>query len=140
MNVGYEGECARCVLKHTYIGETNRTAYTRIKEHLSNYRAASAANLPAIPSDRWGGGEQWKKDSKSWMWEHSRDCHGGQVGDGGGIDDYKFKVSGAFQKCLNIQVDEGLKMTASESLGVTLLNSKNEFYTPKIVMSVFRQH
>ena len=139
MNVGYEGECARCELKHTYIGETSRTAYTRIKEHLSNYRAASAANLPAIPSDRWGGGEQWKKDSKSWMWEHSRDCHGGQVGDGGGIDDYKFKVSGAFKKCLNRQVDEGLRMTASESLGVTLLNSKNEFYTPKIVMPVFRQ-
>ena len=35
MNVGYEGECARCELKHTYIGETSRTAYTRIKEHLS---------------------------------------------------------------------------------------------------------
>ena len=71
------------------------------------------------------------------MWEHSRDYHGGQLGDGGGIKDYSFKVSGRFRKCPNRQIDEG--MTASELEGTVLLNSKNEFFTPKIVMPVFRQ-
>ena len=73
MIVGYEGQCVRCDTKHTYIGETSRLAYTRIKQHLVDYRAAAAANLPALPADR-GGSDFRKWDVKSWMWEHSRDC------------------------------------------------------------------
>ena len=46
-SVGYEGICAKCISKHAYIGETSKTAYTRIKQHLTAYRAAAAANLPA---------------------------------------------------------------------------------------------
>ena len=34
-SVGYEGKCVRCVSKHAYIGETSKTAYTQIKEHLT---------------------------------------------------------------------------------------------------------
>ena len=137
MSVGYEGQCARCDTKHAYIGETSRTAYTRIRQHMADYRSAAAANLPALPDDRVG--DVRKRDVKSWMWEHSRDYHEGQLGDGGGIEDYSFKVSGRFRKCLNRQIDEGLRMTASELEGTVLLNSKNEFFTPKIVMPVFRQ-
>ena len=29
-----------------YDGETSRTGYTRIKEHIDDYRAAALANLP----------------------------------------------------------------------------------------------
>ena len=137
MSVGYEGQCARCDTKHAYIGETSRTAYSRIRQHMADYRSAAAANLPALPDDRVG--DIRKRDVKSWMWEHRRDYHEGQLGDGGGISDYNFKVSGRFRKCLNRQIDEGLRMTASELEGTVLLNSKNEFFTPKIVMPVFRQ-
>ena len=42
-SVGYERVCTRCDSKHAYIGEASRT-----KEHLANYRAAAAANLPAL--------------------------------------------------------------------------------------------
>ena len=94
--------------------------------------------LPALPADR-GGGDFRKRDVKSWMWEHSRDCHEGQLGARGGIGDYGFKVSGRFRKCLSRQIDEGLRITATELEGAVLLNSKNEFFTPKIVMPVFRQ-
>ena len=137
-SVGYEGKCARCISKNAYIGETSKTAYTRIKEHLTAYRAASAANLPALPADRGVGGDQRKKDVKSWMSKHCRDSHSRQVGDRGGMGDFIFKVSGVFPKCLNRQIDEGLRITECEAEG-ELLNSKNEFFTPKIVEPVFRQ-
>ena len=133
-SVGYEGECVRCPTKHAYIGESSRTAYTRVKEHLSDYRAASAAQLPPLDENSGGGGSHGfgnrKKCVKSWMWEHSRDCHGGQVGERGGIADYKFRVTGVFRKCLDRQIDEGLRITACETEGGVLLNSKNEFFTP----------
>ena len=44
-NVGYEGDCLRCNEVFKYVGETSRTAFTRVKEHISDYRAASAARL-----------------------------------------------------------------------------------------------
>ena len=47
-SVGYEGKCVRCTTKHAYIGESSRTAYTRIKEHISDYRAASCYISPPI--------------------------------------------------------------------------------------------
>ena len=73
-NVGYEGKCSRCPTKHAYIGESSRTAYTRIKEHLTDYRSASAAQIP--PLDDTGGGDghgfgNRKKCVKSLMREHS---------------------------------------------------------------------
>ena len=81
-SVGYEGQCVRCTTKHAYIGESSRSAYTRVKEHISHYRAASAAQLPPLDDSRGGGGHGFgnmKKCVKSWMWEHSRDCHGGRL-------------------------------------------------------------
>ena len=50
-NVGYEGRCSRCQEVFAYMGEMSRTAYTRLGEHLANYRAAAAARLPPLPPD-----------------------------------------------------------------------------------------
>ena len=50
-NVGYESQCARCPIKFSYVGEMSRTAYHRIFKHLTDYRAAHAAKLPALPDD-----------------------------------------------------------------------------------------
>ena len=140
-NIGYEGMCSRCPTKFSYIGETSRTAYTRLKEHLSDYRAASAARLPALPTDdgsRTGCGKR-KVNVKSWMWEHSRDIHGGVLGAEEGVSDYEFKVTGVFKKCLDRQIDEGLRIFDVEAEGGKILNSKNEWFTPKIVEQVYRQ-
>ena len=51
-----------------------------------------------------------EKDMKSWMWEHTRDMHAGQIEDQGGMLDYTFQVSGSFQRCLQCQIDEGMRM------------------------------
>ena len=105
---------------------TSRTGFTRIREHIADYRAASAANLPPLQSD---DNSVFRKRVKSWMWEHTRDVHGGTVGEHGGVKDFKFSVSGKFRKCLDRQVDEGLRIQRREREGCVLLNSKNEFYT-----------
>ena len=114
-----------------------------MKEHLANYSAASAAKLPPLPTVDGGvgggGGARKQPGPKSFMWEHCRDCHDGVVGDEGGMGDYMFKVSGVFKKCLDRQVDEGLRIIECEKEGGKVLNSKNEWFTPKIVEAVFRQ-
>ena len=136
-NVDYEGKCSRCSSKHSYLGETSRTALTRIKEHLSDYRTAAAAQIAPQPPDH--GDVYRRKNVKSWMWEHSRDYHGGVIGVDGGMGDFKFSVTGVFKKCLDRQVDEGFRIIQCEAENGLVLNSKNEWFTPKIVETVFRQ-
>ena len=139
-NVGYKGRCARCPERLSYLGETSRTAYTRIKEHFSDYRSAAAARVPPQPQPQQGDqGQGRRKNVKSWMWEHSRDYHGGLLGQDGGKEDYEFCVSGVFKKCLDMQVDEGFRILECESETGVALNSKNEWFTPRIVETVFRQ-
>ena len=63
-NVGYEGDCLVPKMPGRSVGETSRTTYTRVKEHMTNYRAASAAKLPPLqPSTD----PMKRKDVKSWM-------------------------------------------------------------------------
>ena len=138
-NSGYEADCTRCEEKFKYIGETSRTGYTRIKEHFANYRTAAASKLPPLQTRVGPAGPGPPKDVKSFMWEHCRDYHGGQVGDREGIFDFGFKVSKTFQRCLQRQVDEGLRMKMMEGEGCVLLNTKNEWFTPKLVELEFKQ-
>ena len=147
-NVGYEGQCARCPEMQVYVGESSRTAYTRIREHFENYRAAATARLPALEQNanrvvcgkkRCVDLKQCKCNVKSWMWEHSRDHHGGVVGEKDGLNDYRMSVTKKFGKCINRQIYEDIRMQHCVKRGGTLLNSKNEYYTPKSVQVVFKQ-
>jgi hypothetical protein len=135
-NVGYEGRCARCHEVFAYMGETSRTAYTRLGEHLANYRAAAVARLPPLPPDDSGGRARVRH--KSWMWEHVRDYHDGVLGDSNGMTDFNVKVTGKFKRCLERQVNEDIRMQQCEAEGGSVL-SRNEYYTPKSVQPVFRQ-
>ena len=138
-NVGYEGECSRCEESiYKYVGETSKTGYSRIKQHLASYRAAHKAKLPPLPA-RKSPTDQQAKDVKSWMWKHTRDVHGGLMGDQEGKKDYHFTVSGCFRKCLQRQLEEGLRIRMAENDGCVLLNSKNEWFTPKLVETIFKQ-
>ena len=66
------------------------------------------------------------------MWEHTRDRHDGVVGEDMGMLDYQMKVTKKFEKCLYRQVLEDIRMQHCVSKGGSLLNSKNEYYTPKV--------
>ena len=133
---------------YTFFGESSRSAYTRIKEHVDNYRAAATAMLPALQQKenhvmfgkhRCVQQNKYKCNVKSWMWEHSRDYHGGVVGDKDGVDDFGMYVTKQFRKCLNRQVFEDVRMQHCVMKGRTLLNSKNEYYTPKSTQVVYKQ-
>ena len=147
-NVGYEGHCTRCQDAKSYVGESSRTAFTRIKEHMENYRAAAAANLPAQVQNqnrpmcgkpRCVDVNKCRCNVKLWMWEHTRDVHGGVVGVNRGLMDYKMCVTKKFKKCLDRQVFEDIRMQQCVEKGGTLLNSKNEYYTPKSVQVIYKQ-
>jgi hypothetical protein len=119
-----------------------RERYTRVDcqlcFHLAAYRAAYAANVQAQPQ-LVGFGFDRPKAAKSWMLEHTRDVNDGIVGQNNGMRDFKVKVVGKYQKCLNRQVDEDVQMQQYEACGCVLLNSKYEYYMPKSVQPVFRQ-
>ena len=61
------------------------------------------------------------------------------IGENDGVEDYRFSVSGVFRKCLDRQVDEGLRIQQCENEGGVLLNSKNEWFTPKVIETIFEQ-
>ena len=115
---------------------------------MENYRADATAMLPALQQHNTNVmcGKQrcvlqnkCKCNVKSWMWEHSRDYHGWVVGGNGGVDDYGMKVTKQFRKCLNRQVFEDIRMQACVMKGGSLLNSENEYYTPKSVQVIYKQ-
>ena len=80
-----------------------------------------------------------QRDMKSWMWEHTRDVHGGVLGDENGMSDYMMNVTGRFTKCLERQVTEGIRIEMCEKEGGQLLNSENEYFTPRNIETVFKQ-
>ena len=53
-----------------------------------------------------------------------------------GVDDYEMKVISVFK---NEQVNERVQITKCEAKGDKILNSKNEYFTPKTIQTVFRQ-
>ena len=61
------------------------------------------------------------------------------MGDNEGMSDYNVRVTGKFRKCLERQVTEGLLIEKCEKSGGKLLNSKNEYFTPKNVQTIFNQ-
>ena len=103
------------------------TAYTRLNQHLAAYRAAATAREPARPQPPANWFDSRPKAAKSWMWDHTQDFHAGEVGSGGGMEDYKVKVAQKFNKCLYRQVDENVCMQEFETIGGVLLNSKYEY-------------
>ena len=61
------------------------------------------------------------------------------MGDNEGMSDYNVMVTGKFRKCLERQVTEVLFIDKCEKSEGKLLNSKNEYFTPKNVQTIFNQ-
>ena len=144
--IGYASTCTRCRVtdeqeegrppdNYTYIGETARTLYTRANQHLTSYRSHLAG----------------RKAVESWMWDHTVSHHDGVIGPDHGQCDYQFRVQGVFQKPLYRQVDEAVRLGQIDSHGCLLddvggqwggpvisLNSRGEFYKPRIMQYSFK--
>ena len=164
-NIGYRYDCTRCRTElnnlvvggapiedlnvYQYVGETSRTAYTRHLQHMANYRAAANGRgvnpLDGDESDKAG----------SFMWEHTHDVHGGDVGQDEGKADYKLSIEGRFRDSLTRQVDEDVRLRESgwgqdddlwtgggcgnSGPKCVLMNGNGDYFKPKSVRTQFRQ-
>ena len=86
------------------------------------------------------------------MWDHTLEEHGGTAG----VDiakDFTFRLMGTFRDCLGRQSDEAVRLEMAENLGkivgdrgegvggktIRVLNSRGEYFQPKIVKHIFYQ-
>ena len=109
--IGYSIQCSLCQQqgkKCIYFGESSRSSYERIGEHMWAFKQKKEP----IPD---------KNSTGSVLWLHSKECHDGKMR----TDHWEPKVISRHRGALNRQVTEGVKIINE---GVSnLLNSKNEF-------------
>ena len=77
-----------------YEGESYRVPYRRGQQHLSKYTG--------------------KGKESSWMWNHTREVHGGLVGDNKGLLDYRFVLLDKYIDNLSRQSSEGYRQLQFE--------------------------
>ena len=112
--IGYEIQCLECNengKKSLYHGETSRTLYTRVKEHMYQGRDTTNETKPLL--------------------KHSMLHHSGRR--------VKFDIrrTGSFQDPLSRQINEGVRINNSTADPGYLMNSKSEFHqgqVPRIVI------
>ena len=112
--IGYEIQCVECNengKKSLYHGETSRTLYTRVKEHLRQGRDATNETKPLL--------------------KHSMLHHSGRR--------VKFSIrkTGSFKDSLSRQINEGVRINNTTSDPGYLMNSKSEFHqgeVPRVVI------
>ena len=90
----------------TYHGESGRSAYYRINQHLDDIS---------------------KVNNKNAFVKHCVNKHHENIGD---PDIYEFKVVSTFSSCLDKQVQEAVNITKDQS--DELLNSKAEYHQPSL--------
>ena len=108
----YTIECKMCDAvgnKTKYIGETSRSPYERMSEHMKLFHGQKE-------------GDPDTGKASSVLWLHSRDAHGGEMTG----DDWKSKIISSHRTALNRQVTEAILIQEIDN-EVNLLNSKNEF-------------
>ena len=111
-NINYIAQCSRCVPTEDspptlYFGETSRSLVNRMGGHLRDYKRAMKS----------GGGS-------SWMADHSRLVHNGSWNKERPQDDYKFQLSGTYQKPLERQVGEFVAIRMAKATGQAWIGGK----------------
>ena len=118
-----------------YEGETSRPVYTRALQHLADYRKAarnSSSNQPQVEND----------PKSSWMWDHVRDIHNGEIDLVNPALDFKFSVISSHREPMERQIKEAIMIEAAfrgtvasqtsneSSIFVKCLNRKGEHFAP----------
>ena len=125
-SVTYRAVCTRCdtSVQHSYEGETSRSIYTRYNQHLSDYvKASNNGN---------------NDETSSWMWDHARETHNGQVSFHP-YDDYKISLVRSYRHPMDRQIAEAIRIEKSfsgsvpvgkENISCICLNRKYEHFAP----------
>ena len=142
-SVGYSYICRRCDQSDVflYVGETSRSCYTRHAQHLQKYAMKAR-----------GKGSSDNEDGATFMWNHTRDVHGGVPGQNDGTEDYQMFLDGSFKDSFTRQVEEDVRMRVGLEevaqrrckdrnceLRVILMNGRGEYFKPKSVITTFSQ-
>ena len=99
-----------------------------------------------------GKGKADNEEAATFMWNHTKEVHGGVAGPNNGAGDYLMYLDGAFRDAFTRQVEEDVRMRVGVDemarkrckdrnceLNVQLMNGKGEYYTPKSVITTFSQ-
>ena len=127
-NIGYTITCRRCLDSgqppRIYVGETNRSIYTRFNGHLSDLKTS-------IKNDR----------GNSWMFNHLKEAHNGEYNERDLGADWRATLTGNFRKPLDRQVSEFIGIRRARVLGQgrvgtkdievdkTVFNTKDEWFS-----------
>ena len=97
-------------------------------------------------------GQADNEEGSTFMWNHTKHIHGGVPGPNNGEDDYQMFLDGSFRDPLTRQVDEDVRMRVGVvevarrrckdrncDINVQLMNTRNEYFKPKSVMTTFSQ-
>ena len=99
-----------------------------------------------------GKGKADNEEAATFMWNHTKEVHGGVAGPNNGAGDYLMYLDGAFRDAFTRQVEEDVRMRVGVDdmarkrcqdrnceLNVQLMNGKGEYYKPKSVITTFSQ-
>ena len=109
--VCYEITCKKCDEENRrtiYIGETSRSSFERMSEHMWLFLHKKEGDVD-------------KNQSNSVLWQHSKSAHEGRLK----TTDWKIKVVSSHVSPLSRQVTEAVRI--SREFPTNILNSKNEF-------------
>ena len=130
----YRAICTRCTeTEHCYEGETSRTLLTRSLQHFNEYKQAARSN--SIRDSN-------RDELSSWMWEHVRDKHEGNLNLQNHLLDFKFTVISSHKDAMERQIKEAIRIksaiggtvkksdSSKEKSKVICLNRKGEYFAP----------
>ena len=97
-------------------------------------------------------GQADNEEGATFMWNHTKNIHRGVPGPNNGEDDYQMFLDGSFRDPLTRQVDEDVRMRVGVvevarrrckdrncDINVQLMNTRNEYFKPKSVITTFSQ-
>ena len=112
-NIGYNISCSRCYEEDPlappklYVGETSRCLYTRAKGHLGDLK-----------------GRMKGSKTKSWMGDHVVEVHNGDWNQEHPWEDWNFDVESKFQRPLERQINEGIRIRRAKLLKKARIGGK----------------
>ena len=120
-------------VEHCYEGKTSRTLLTRSLQHFNDYKKA-ARNSTTRDNSR--------DELSSWMWEHVRDKHEGNLNLQNPQLDFKFSVISNHKDSMERQIKEAIRIKSALGgkvkksdfskieTSVKCLNRKGEYFAP----------
>ena len=130
----YRAVCTRCTdVEHCYEGETSRTLLTKSLQHFNDYKQAARNNTTRDNS---------RDELSSWMWEHVRDKHEGNLNLQNPQLDFKFSVISNHKDSMERQIKEAIRIKSALGgkvkksdfskieTSVKCLNRKGEYFAP----------